>query len=107
MANMPTDVKKTPWQEISQPFIDLVHAPRALWGINLAYVIEGMVYFGMLGYLAAEGRFDTAALRRALLRGTVSASFTIEDFSLRRVMDVTRPEIDARVDELIEMLRIE
>lgn len=62
---------------------------------------------GMLGYLAAEGRFDTAALRRALLRGTVSASFTIEDFSLRRVMNVTRPEIDARVAELIDMLRIE
>lgn len=62
---------------------------------------------GMLGYLAAEGKFDTATLRRALLRGTVTASFAIEDFSLRRVMDVTREEIDARVAELIEMLRIE
>ena len=41
-----------PLREIVQPFIDLVHAPRALWGINVAYVIEGMVYFGMLGYLA-------------------------------------------------------
>ena len=62
---------------------------------------------GMLGYLAAEGKFDTPALRRALVRGTVSASFAIEDFSLQRVMEVTRPEIDARVAELIEMLRIE
>jgi len=44
--------KKSPLKEITQPFIDLVHAPRALWGINLAYVLEGMVYFGMLGYLA-------------------------------------------------------
>lgn len=41
-----------PLKEIVQPFIDLVHAPRALWGINLAYLFEGMVYFGMLGYLA-------------------------------------------------------
>lgn len=48
---MPED-KKSPFREIVQPFIDLVHAPRALWGINLAYVLEGMVYFGMLGYLA-------------------------------------------------------
>ncbi|MFH0980747.1 MAG: MFS transporter [Planctomycetota bacterium] len=39
-------------REIVQPFIDLVHAPRALWGINLAYMLEGMVYFGILGYLA-------------------------------------------------------
>jgi POT family proton-dependent oligopeptide transporter len=44
--------KKSPLREIIQPFIDLIHAPRALWGINLAYVIEGMVYFGMLLYLA-------------------------------------------------------
>lgn len=44
--------KKNPWREIVQPFVDLVHAPRALWGINLGYLIEGCVYFGMLGYLA-------------------------------------------------------
>jgi MFS family permease len=44
--------QKSPLREIIQPFIDLLHAPRALWGINLAYVLEGMVYFGMLGYLA-------------------------------------------------------
>jgi len=39
-------------KEIVQPFVDLINAPRALWGINLAYVLEGLVYFGMLGYLA-------------------------------------------------------
>jgi len=44
--------KKHPLREIIQPFIDLAHAPRALWGVNLAYVLEGMIYFGMLGYLA-------------------------------------------------------
>lgn len=40
------------WHEISQPFIDLIHAPRALWGINLAYMLEGLSYFGILTYLA-------------------------------------------------------
>ena len=43
---------KNPLREIVQPFVDLARAPRALWGINLGYLIEGCVYFGMLGYLA-------------------------------------------------------
>ncbi len=51
MSDTPEE-KKNPFREIIQPFIDLARAPRVLWGINLAYVIEGMVYFGMLGYLA-------------------------------------------------------
>jgi MFS family permease len=52
MSEVKKNAPANPLREIVQPFIDLVHAPRALWGINLAYVIEGMVYFGMLGYLA-------------------------------------------------------
>jgi dipeptide/tripeptide permease len=53
-VDAPVEVAQTtPWyKEITQPFVDLVHAPRALWGINLSYLIEGFVYFGMLGYLA-------------------------------------------------------
>lgn len=38
--------------EVSQPFIDLVHASRALWGVNLSYLLEGLTYFGVVGLLA-------------------------------------------------------
>ncbi len=48
----PSAEPKNPLREIVQPFVDLARAPRALWGINLGYLIEGCVYFGMLGYLA-------------------------------------------------------
>ncbi len=47
-----TEVKQNPLKEIIQPFIDLIHAPRALWGVNLAYTLEGLSYFGILTYLA-------------------------------------------------------
>lgn len=43
--------RPNPVREIVQPFVDLVHAPRALWGVNLAYMIEGLCYFGVLLYL--------------------------------------------------------
>lgn len=38
--------------EMTQPFVDLIRAPRALWGVILAYAIEGLSYFGILTYLA-------------------------------------------------------
>ncbi len=62
---------------------------------------------GVLGYLCAQGSADTETLRRAMVRGTVAASFTIEDFSLGRVRNLTRAEIDRRVDQFVNMLRFE
>jgi POT family proton-dependent oligopeptide transporter len=44
--------QKNPLREIIEPFINLVKAPRALWGVNLTYLIEGLTYFGVLGLLA-------------------------------------------------------
>lgn len=44
--------KKSPLREIIDPFVNLIKAPRALWGINLSYLIEGLTYFGVLGLLA-------------------------------------------------------
>jgi POT family proton-dependent oligopeptide transporter len=38
-------------KELTQPFVDLWHASRALWGVNLSYLIEGITYFGVVGYL--------------------------------------------------------
>lgn len=52
MSEPQTEKPKNPFREIVQPFIDVVRAPRALWGINLPYLLEGMVYFGILSYLA-------------------------------------------------------
>lgn len=38
--------------EVSQPFIGLFRASRALWGINVSYLLEGLTYFGVVGLLA-------------------------------------------------------
>ncbi len=38
--------------ELTQPFIDLAHTSKALLGVNLSYVLEGLTYFGVVGLLA-------------------------------------------------------
>ena len=62
---------------------------------------------GVMGHLVSEGKTDVATLRQALVRGTVMASFTIEDFSLRRLERLTADEIEARVDKYVGMLRFD
>ena len=59
---------------------------------------------GMMGHLASIGKFEVGQLRRAMAYGTITASFTIEDFSLRAVEDVTRPMVDERLKRYTEML---
>ncbi|MCH7525825.1 MAG: hypothetical protein IID39_00165 [Planctomycetes bacterium] len=62
---------------------------------------------GTLGYLSSVGDHSPAALRRAIVHGTIAASFTIEAFSLDRVLAIERGDIDRRVDEFLRMLRID
>ena len=39
-------------RELTQPFIDLTRTSRAMLGINISYLIEGLTYFGIIGLLA-------------------------------------------------------
>jgi sugar/nucleoside kinase (ribokinase family) len=51
---------------------------------------------GVVGYLASTGGMGEEALRRAVIMGSTLASFTVEAFSLDRLLRLTRPEIDER-----------
>ena len=62
---------------------------------------------GMMGYLAGQNRVDTMALRTAMAWGTVTASFTIQDFSVGRLLNLGRAAIMARLAEYRDMLRFE
>ena len=61
---------------------------------------------GMMGYLAAQGTIDDAGLRRALLHGSVCASFAVERFSVDGIEAATRADIDARHDALRELIKV-
>lgn len=60
---------------------------------------------GVMGSLAAAGQTDFTALRRAVLTGTVLASFTCQGFSLDRLLTLDRGAVDARLDELLTLIR--
>ena len=51
---------------------------------------------GFLGYLAKHGEHGTAALRRAIVAGSVLASFCVEEFSLAGIDDLDDVEIRHR-----------
>lgn len=57
---------------------------------------------GFLGYLASAGETTMAHLRRALVYGSVVASFTVEDFSVTRLATVTQDELRRRYREFRE-----
>lgn len=62
---------------------------------------------GFMGYLAHAGQFDSPTLRKAVAFGSIMASFTVEDFSLRRLVRLTHPEIQTRLQHYKRMLELE
>lgn len=51
---------------------------------------------GFLGSLSRFNKLDNSALRRAVVYGTVMASFAVEDFGPERLISITRRDIEAR-----------
>ncbi|GMU92928.1 MAG: sugar kinase [Candidatus Hydrogenedentota bacterium] len=54
---------------------------------------------GFLGYLASNGSTGPQALRRAVVYGSVVASFTCEQFGPDRLAEITREDIESRFKE--------
>ncbi len=54
---------------------------------------------GLMGYLAAAGVHDEASIRKAVVFGSVMASFNVMDFGPRVLGDLTYPEIESRYRE--------
>ncbi len=54
----------------------------------------------LMGYLAQAGKVDVISLRNAMVYGTVSASFTISDFSIHGIKAVDKADMEERFDTL-------
>jgi len=58
---------------------------------------------GFLGYLAKKRKIDIQSVRKALLYGSVMASFAIEDFSIRRFLSLKKEDILDRYYNFIRL----
>ncbi len=59
---------------------------------------------GMMGYLAEKGNFEPKVLKEAMAYGTLVASFAVEDFSLDRLRQIERADLERRMEEYRKML---
>jgi sugar/nucleoside kinase (ribokinase family) len=62
---------------------------------------------GFIGYLTSCNNLDDASMRRAVMYGSALGSFAVEKFSIERLMNLTRSEVDARVRQLRELTTFE
>jgi sugar/nucleoside kinase (ribokinase family) len=60
---------------------------------------------GMMGYLSTSRGSVDSNIRRAMIHGSVAASFCCEGFGLTRTTKVKRAEIDRRVKELEKLTK--
>jgi cytidine kinase len=59
---------------------------------------------GMMGYLSEKKALDDASLKTALAYGTVVASYCVEGFSLDRMKEIQRADLEKRLGSLRQML---
>jgi sugar/nucleoside kinase (ribokinase family) len=62
---------------------------------------------GFMGYLASHEKIDEAAMRRAMIFGSVMASFNVEEFGTERVQRLTHEDINARFSIFKQMTYFE
>jgi sugar/nucleoside kinase (ribokinase family) len=58
---------------------------------------------GFMGHLARTGDLGRGGLRRAIVYGSVVASFAVEDFGLNRLAALSLADIEARYDRFVQL----
>ncbi len=53
---------------------------------------------GMMGYLSRARKINEATIRKSIVYGSIMASFTVEDFSVNRLLEISAKDIKDRFD---------
>jgi sugar/nucleoside kinase (ribokinase family) len=100
MLFTPTSIFMAPAYPV-QTVVDPTGAGDSFAGALMGYLAEAGAHRDMAKQ--RPGEWDSL-LRRAVLSGSVMASFTVEDFSLHRLMRLQASELVSRQNELMKMI---
>ena len=59
---------------------------------------------GFIGYLARSKDHSFDNLKRAIIVGSALASFTCEKFGIERLLEITREDIDERIQQFVDLV---
>lgn len=90
MQNLQDSKFKSILKEITQPFIDLTKTSKAMFGINISYLIEGLTYFGIIGLLALfyNNYVGLDDINAGWMVGFLTAGITISMLVLGATVDI-------------------
>lgn len=59
---------------------------------------------GFIGFIAHTNDISFENMKRAIIIGSSLASFTVEKFGTERIIDITEPEIDKRIQSFVNLV---
>ncbi|KIC95247.1 PfkB family carbohydrate kinase [Flavihumibacter solisilvae] len=62
---------------------------------------------GFIGHLAATKDISFANMKTAIIKGSALASFCVEKFGATRMKEITKKDIDARVQQFVDLVNFE
>ncbi len=62
---------------------------------------------GFIGFLAATDDITFENMKRAIIAGSALASFCVEKFGTQRLLEISRADIDRRVEEFVKLTNFE
>lgn len=62
---------------------------------------------GFIGYLAKTGDISFGNMKTAIIVGSAMASFCVEKFGTERMKEITQADIDARIQEFVQLVNFD
>ena len=62
---------------------------------------------GFIGHLASTNDISFENMKRGIIYGSALASFCVEKFGLERIVELTKPELESRVQDFVDLVQFE